>query len=71
MECAYSLVEIISKYWPDSIDSLPREKGETVGEAPLFFMHNDGAELQRALFRDSWVLTVLGNVLARLLMLVV
>ncbi|KAI0757657.1 hypothetical protein C8Q80DRAFT_1092486 [Daedaleopsis nitida] len=52
VDCAYSLVEVIVKYWPDSIDRLPQERGMTAGPKPLFFSHGEGGELQQALFRD-------------------
>ena len=53
VDCAYSLVEIMVKYWPDSIDRLPQERGLTAGPKPLFFSNNNGVELQEALFRDT------------------
>ena len=53
VDCAYSLVKIIEKYWPSSIDYLPQEHGKTAGQKPLIFSSDDSAELHRALFRDT------------------
>ena len=37
VNCAHSIVEIINKYWKNSIDPLPRERGHTHGALPIFY----------------------------------
>lgn len=37
VNCAHSIVEIINKYWKNSIDSLPRERGNAHGAMPIFY----------------------------------
>ena len=37
VNCAHSVVEIISKYWKNSIDALPRERGNAHGAMPIFY----------------------------------
>jgi len=34
---AHSIVELINKYWKNSIDSLPRERGNAHGAMPIFY----------------------------------
>lgn len=37
VNCAHSIVELITKFWPYSIDSLARERGLVAGPRPIFF----------------------------------
>lgn len=37
VDCAHSIVEIVTKYWADSIDPLPRERGKAPGAIPIFY----------------------------------
>lgn len=37
VNCAYTVIEMIKKYWENSIDSLPREKGNAHGAKPIFY----------------------------------
>ncbi|PPQ78819.1 hypothetical protein CVT25_010688 [Psilocybe cyanescens] len=57
VNCAHSVIELISKYWPYSIDILPRERGNTDGVKPIFYQDlypgfiNEGHFLSKS--RDS------------------
>ncbi|KAM5542268.1 hypothetical protein V8D89_004141 [Ganoderma adspersum] len=53
VNCADSVVRLITEYWPDVIDRLPQEKGMSPGTKPLVFSDQNAAKLQRSLFRDS------------------
>ena len=53
VDCADSVVQLITTYWPDAIDRLPREKGMSPGVKPIFFSDQNAGKLQRSLFRDS------------------
>ncbi|CDO74781.1 hypothetical protein BN946_scf185001.g29 [Trametes cinnabarina] len=37
VDCAYSVIELITKFWPNAIDSLGRETGMVEGIKPVFF----------------------------------
>ncbi|KAI0668726.1 hypothetical protein C8Q78DRAFT_979481 [Trametes maxima] len=37
VDCAASIVELITRFWPDSVDALPQEKGMAAGPKPTFF----------------------------------
>jgi hypothetical protein len=37
VDCAHSVIEIITRYWRNTIDSLPREKGNLYGAKPIFY----------------------------------
>ncbi|KAG1720128.1 uncharacterized protein EDB91DRAFT_1257152 [Suillus paluster] len=41
VNCAHSVIELITKFWPDSIDHLQPEKGMVDGVKPIFFMGPD------------------------------
>lgn len=41
VDCAFTLVEIIAKYWPSMIDSIDKERGKRSGPRPLFFRDDD------------------------------
>ena len=36
MDCAQTVIDLITTYWPDSIDQLAREEGEVAGVKPVF-----------------------------------
>ncbi|CAG8575551.1 17069_t:CDS:2, partial [Acaulospora colombiana] len=42
INCAHSVVKLLTKYWPDSIDTLEREQGLVDGPKPVFFSGWDG-----------------------------
>ncbi|KAJ7755559.1 hypothetical protein B0H16DRAFT_1540848 [Mycena metata] len=42
VNCAHSIVELITKLWPDAIDVLERERGTVDGPRPIFFTNWDG-----------------------------
>jgi len=37
VNCAHSVIDVIKRYWKDSIDSLPRERGNAYGAKPIFY----------------------------------
>jgi hypothetical protein len=37
VNCAHTIVEIITQYWRNSIDSLPRERGNAHGAMTIFY----------------------------------
>jgi hypothetical protein len=37
VQCAHSVIELITKFWPYAIDVLSREKGVVDGSKPVFF----------------------------------
>ena len=37
MQCAHSVIELITEFWPYAIDILSREKGVVDGSKPVFF----------------------------------
>ncbi len=37
VDCAHSIVNVIKRFWKDSIDSLPRERGNAYGAKPIFY----------------------------------
>ncbi|KAG1738617.1 uncharacterized protein EDB91DRAFT_1249139 [Suillus paluster] len=41
VNCAHSVIELITKFWPDSIDHLQPEKGMVDGVKPIFFTGPD------------------------------
>lgn len=38
VNCAHSVVELITQFWPHSIDVLPRERGLVPGPPPMLFV---------------------------------
>ena len=38
VDCAQTVVETITHFWPDSIDILERERGLVDGPKPIFFL---------------------------------
>jgi hypothetical protein len=45
VNCAYSIVHLLQKFWPDQIDPLTAEKGVDKGKKPVFFISSDGDSL--------------------------
>ena len=37
IQCAHSVIELITEFWPYAIDVLSREKGVVDGSKPVFF----------------------------------
>lgn len=37
VQCAHSVIELITEFWPFAIDVLTREKGVVDGSKPVFF----------------------------------
>ena len=37
VQCAHSVIELITEFWPYAIDVLTREKGVVDGSKPVFF----------------------------------
>ncbi len=37
VNCAHSIVDVIQRFWKDSIDSLPKERGNAHGAKPIFY----------------------------------
>ncbi|KAJ3997585.1 hypothetical protein F5050DRAFT_1750599 [Lentinula boryana] len=55
VDCAHSIIELITHFWKDSIDRLSPEKGVVTGMKPLFFvgLGEDAAGLDHFVFGDS------------------
>ncbi|THU96851.1 hypothetical protein K435DRAFT_754482 [Dendrothele bispora CBS 962.96] len=55
VNCAHSVIDLISHFWKDSIDKLAPEKGVVDGLKPVFFVGWDecSASLEHFLFGDS------------------
>ncbi|KAF5345183.1 hypothetical protein D9758_009704 [Tetrapyrgos nigripes] len=55
VNCAHSVVDLISRFWKDSIDKLSPEKGVVDGLKPVFFVgwDEDSAGLEHFIFGDS------------------
>ena len=37
VNCAHSIIDVLQRFWQDSIDSLPRERGNAPGAKPIFY----------------------------------
>lgn len=55
VDCSRSVIDIITKFWPDSIDKLDPEQGVVDGLKPVFFTgwEEDSVQLEQFLFGDS------------------
>ncbi|KAI0638791.1 hypothetical protein C8Q77DRAFT_1044775, partial [Trametes polyzona] len=53
VDCAAAIVALITRFWPDSIDTLPREIGMTAGPKPIFFWDESAPLLDLSLSDDS------------------
>ncbi len=52
VDCAYSIIDLITMFWEDSIDRLSPEMGIVDGVKPVFFNNKDHAQLKRFIFGD-------------------
>ncbi|KAJ7222531.1 hypothetical protein GGX14DRAFT_429000 [Mycena pura] len=50
VNCAHSVIEVITKLWPDAIDTLDRERGTIDGLQPIFFTNWDSENVQSKQF---------------------
>jgi hypothetical protein len=46
VNCAHSVIELIMRFWPSSIDRLAPETGVAYGHEPFFFTNQDGQSAQ-------------------------
>ncbi|KIJ45080.1 hypothetical protein M422DRAFT_207261 [Sphaerobolus stellatus SS14] len=55
VNCAHSVVELITHFWPHSIDNLPRERGLVEGPRPVFFggWDTEDANYEQFFFHES------------------
>ncbi|KAF9219473.1 hypothetical protein BS17DRAFT_760990 [Gyrodon lividus] len=55
VNCAHSVIELITRFWPNSIDVLQPEKGIVDGSKPIFFhgWDKDTVRYEQFLFEDS------------------
>ncbi|PBK60035.1 hypothetical protein ARMSODRAFT_898604 [Armillaria solidipes] len=52
VDCAHSIIDLITMFWEDSIDRLAPEMGIVDGVKPVFFNNEDRAQLKRFIFGD-------------------
>ncbi|KAJ7294056.1 P-loop containing nucleoside triphosphate hydrolase protein [Mycena rebaudengoi] len=52
VNCARTVIEVITKLWPNSIDLLERERGTVDGLRPIFFINWDSEQSSQLLFGD-------------------
>ncbi|KAJ7479971.1 hypothetical protein B0H11DRAFT_1725402, partial [Mycena galericulata] len=50
VNCAHSVIEVITKLWPDAIDLLERERGTVDGLRPIFFTSWDSENIDSKQF---------------------
>lgn len=50
VNCAHSIIEVITKLWPNAIDVLDRERGTVDGLRPIFFTNWDAENVQSKQF---------------------
>ena len=55
VNAAHSVIQLITKFWPNSIDHLPQEKGVVDGLKPVFFRgwDQDTVRYEQFLFGES------------------
>ncbi|KAJ6544312.1 hypothetical protein B0H19DRAFT_1076434 [Mycena capillaripes] len=55
VNCAHSIIDVISKLWPNAIDQLEPERGTVDGLRPIFFTNwdSESAESNQFLFGDQ------------------
>ncbi|KAH9949529.1 hypothetical protein B0H21DRAFT_728406 [Amylocystis lapponica] len=55
VNCAHSIIELITKFWPNAIDTLAQEKGMIDGLKPVFFSgwDEDTVRYEQFLFGES------------------
>lgn len=55
VNCAHTVIELITAFWPNAIDNLAQEKGIVDGLRPIFFSgwDQDTARYEQFLFGES------------------
>ncbi|KAK0198014.1 hypothetical protein F5146DRAFT_1130958 [Armillaria mellea] len=53
VDCAHSVIDLITTFWNDSIDRLSPEMGTVDGVKPIFFNNEDRAQLEQFIFCDG------------------
>ena len=55
--CADSVIQLVTKFWPYSIDPLRRERGVVEGNKPIFFVNwnEENVRYEQFLFGDGSV----------------
>ncbi|KAK0506463.1 hypothetical protein EDD18DRAFT_32642 [Armillaria luteobubalina] len=53
VNCAHSIIDLITIFWKDSIDRLSPEMGIVDGAKPIFFNNEDRAQLEQFVFCDG------------------
>ncbi len=53
VDCAHSIIDLITSFWKDSIDRLSPEMGIVDGVKPIFFNNEDRAQLEQFIFCDG------------------
>ncbi|KAK0207928.1 hypothetical protein DFS33DRAFT_393620 [Desarmillaria ectypa] len=53
VDCAHSIIDLITTFWEDSIDRLSPEMGIVDGVKPIFFKNEDSAQLEQFIFHDG------------------
>jgi hypothetical protein len=63
VNCAHSVVELITHFWPYTIDSLAPEQGIVDGVKPIFLtaQDQDTATYKQFLYDDKWVLCLVSE----------
>ena len=52
--CGQTVLDLISKYWPDSVDYVPKEGKLSPGSLPYFFRNTEGTDIDlKGLMRSS------------------
>ena len=52
VQCAHSVIELITEFWPYAIDVLSREKGVVDGSKPVFF---SGWDSETVRYVGTWL----------------
>lgn len=52
VDCAHSVIDLITRFWSDSIDRLSPEQGIVDGFKPVFFSNDDRDQLENFIFGD-------------------
>jgi hypothetical protein len=57
VNCAQTVIEAITHFWPDSIDALERECGVVDGPRPIYFRNENEnmAHYEQFLFGEAYV----------------
>jgi hypothetical protein len=69
VNCANSVIELITRFWPYSIDNVAQEEGVVDGLKPLFLgidaNEQDSATYEQFLFNVGYVLPSIGLVVVQ------